>query len=511
MQILIIDFGSQYTALIGRSLRELGVRSLILPPDRAEKWLKEHAPKGIILSGGAASVYEDDAPKLSDAILRCGIPLFGICYGMQYLAHVFGGIVEPVRGLRGYGEAEFEARVYDPLFRGIHGFAEDHSFLKNRVWESHGDSVVRVPEGFSCIGYTNGVTIAAMSSLEKKIWGLQFHPEVQETEQGKRILKNFLEICGVTTDWSSPDLIQEISKNTMSAVPLDVPCIMGFSGGVDSTTLAAILAPIFGERLVCVTIDCGQLRAGEFDEICDNARIAGIKRHIVRCDHSSICFGEEVDAEAKRLLFQMQYRAILEYEAKKAGALFLLQGTLAPDMIESRTIGAAAHIKTHHNVGLVSDLVQLHPLRELFKYEVRDLARHLKLPAFISERMPFPGPGLFCRIVGVPVNAKHLEIVRWADYEVRKMVREAGIERDISQLVVALLGLKTVGVKGDGRSYGYAIGIRAVQTSDFMTCRGYQLPPALRRRLQKTLTAHEAITRVWFDENDKPPATVEFE
>lgn len=517
MQILIVDLGSQYTTLISRQLRGLGVRSIILPPEKVSTWLKENKPKGIILSGGAASIYEDDAPRPPDGVLSDNIPILGICLGMHWLAQRLGGRVESCLAEKEYGAAEMTLCEPDPLFLGLVNDAEI------TVWMSHGDSVTAIPSNFRVIGETADRTAAAISWPARSVWGLQFHPEVNHTEHGRAILENFLEICSVKRDWIPDDVITRIRREVAAAVGPDENCILAFSGGVDSSTLTAIVAPVLGNRLVCVALDHGGLRAGEATEVTENALAAGCWYSREPANRPSfdilghwktflnVVAAAGTDAEAKRRAFRGQYQIDLETLAAEADARILIQGTLAPDIIESGRVGAAATIKTHHNVGMNTTLRQLHPLAGLFKYEVRDLARNLGLPPSITERKPFPGPGLYCRIIGVPVTAELLELVRWADAEVRGIIAAADIEEEFAQLVVALIGVRTVGVKGEGRSYGYAIAVRAVQTSDFMTCRGYQFPPEVRRRIQRALTKHQEITRVWFDENDKPPATVEFE
>lgn len=511
MQIAIIDLGSQYTYLIARSLRELGVRSVVLAPQNIEPWFKDNKPKGIILSGGAASIYDEDAPSINYGVLVArGVPILSICLGMHGLVKHFRGKVvnRPVSAQ--YGPADFTLTGYeDRLFKNIPAGAHAMPRSFGTVWMSHGDSVDKI-NGLEMrvLGVSDGV-IAAVRSLYGPVWGLQFHPEVRDTQYGKEIFRNFLEICGTTEDWKPVDIIQEIREEVLQAVPEDARCILAFSGGVDSTTLAAILAPVLKERLICLTVDAGQLREGEIEEIKINAIQAGCAPVIVSCKEiflGPLGFGSITDAEIKREVFQRKYKYILEEEAKRLSATYLIQATLEPDRIESADMGQAVKIKTHHNVGFQSWLKQLHPFR-LFKDEVRELARALGLSSEVSERMPFPGPGLFIRIVGVPVNEERLETVRWAHAKVRKIVRKTGLESEISQLVVALIGVKTVGVGGDHRIYTYPIAVRAVKTFDFMTCSGYEFPPEIRRRIKKVLAPH----RVWFDENDKPPATVEFE
>lgn len=504
MQILIIDLGSQYTPLIGRRLRECGVRSLVLPPSRAEEWLKNNTPKGIILSGGYASIYEKDAPKPPSSLLSCGIPLLGICYGNHWVVYESGGEVVQNHSEIEYGEAFLKVNLCDPLFCGI---------KESIVWVSHGDSVTKLPEGFEPIGSTCVCFNSAIRSISRKIWGVQFHPEVAETECGKKIFENFLAVCGAEADWKPSDVAEEIRESVFRVIPDSEECVLAYSGGVDSSLLAKIVQPVLGDRLHCVTIDAGHLREGECGEIQKNARSIGV--HLDVLDYQTVgasWFRGITDAETKRQSFQSGYFRALEEYARHIHACHLFQGTLYPDMIESSQEGMADLIKTHHNVGYTSRyFVQHHALGNLFKDEVRDLARALGLSPEICEREPFPGPGLFIRVVGTPVTEKNISIIRWADYEVRDIVRNIDCRKDISQLVVALIGVKTVGVKGDRGDYGYAICVRAVTTSDFMTCRGYQFEKETRRAIQTRLTTHPNITRVWFDENDKPPATVEFE
>lgn len=511
MQILIIDLGSQYTLLIGRRLRESGVRSLILPPQKVEEYLAKETPKGIILSGGAASIYDSDSPKPPENILKLNVPILGICLGMHWLVQVFGGEIRREEAHIEYGPAALNAS-FNPLLEGVPSGYDDRRLARqSTVWASHSDSVRVMPLCFEDIGESGdrGRTIAAISHKERPIWGLQFHPEVEQTEYGRMILENFLNLCHAVPDWSAQNVIAEIREEISAQVPRNANCLLAYSGGVDSTALTSILKPVLKERLTLVTIDGGQLREGEPEEIKENARSAGSSTEIISNSVTFWDIGALTDAEEKRKYFQETYFAYLDAYASRHGIKLLIQGTLAPDIIESGKAGKAAHIKTHHNIGN-SRLKQLHPLRALFKDEVRDLARALGLPEKVSERMPFPGPGLFCRVVGVPVTEERLGIVRWADQEVSRIIKEAQLEKEISQLVVALV-TKTAGVKGDDRSYGYTIVVRAVRTSDFMTAWGYELQSEVRRAIKHALPKHPAITRVMFDETDKPPATIELE
>ncbi len=505
MQILIVDYGSQYTLVIGRTLRELGVRSAILPPEKASAWLKSNTPKGVILSGSNFSVHNDGAPQLPENFDSTGTsyPILGICYGMQLLAHAQGGTVERPHDHREYGPAKVKVDITNPLFKNVSPETD--------VWASHGDTVTALPKGFTQIATTKG--IAGMASADNRVLGIQFHPEVVDSREGKTMLQNFLDISLVTTDWDPQDLIKEIQDEVMSLMGESDKAVLGVSGGVDSTTLVALLTPILGDKLVCVAIDTGGLRASEREELEKNVRTAGAKNFKIIDTESRFidAISQTIDAEEKRAKFRDVYKSIFKEEIKAASAKFIIQGTLATDLIESGSIGESEKIKTHHNVGLDWEVDDLHPLRNLFKYEVRELGKALNLPKEIYERNPFPGPGLYLRVVGVPVSKEHLDTVRMADKTVTEILAKHRIEKDISQLVVALLGVKSVGVKGDERVYGHILSVRAVQTVDFMTATGYYFPEEVVREITSALTQHKEIVRVLFDMTPKPPATTEFE
>lgn len=518
-QILIVDLGSQYTQLIKRRLLGLGVRSDVVSAEHAREWLALYTPKGIILSGGAKSIKDFDAPRPPDSVLAKSVPVLGICLGMHWLIDHFGGSVSGMHiSRKEYGEAHFAiGRDPDELFVGLPQSASDVARPAwIRVWMSHGDSVGQLPECLRDVGFTGSYAdrkVAAVRVADAPVWGIQFHPEVTQTEHGNVIFANFLSICKATKDWMPCDRVTEIRERMIAEIGADERCIIGYSGGVDSSVTAAILKPVLGERLDLVTIDAGNLRKNEPEEILANARNLGVNTRIIEC--SKIFFDRfslgMTDGRDKRKFFSDQYWWMLECEGMRTGAKVLLQGTLAPDCIESGVVGESSLIKPHHNIRKSEWFKTIHPLADLFKDEVRELGRHLGLPAAITERMPFPGPGLFCRINGVPITRELVEIVRFADAEVENIIYGFGLERDISQLVVALDGTRATVVKGDGGGSGYKITVKAVETVDYMTARGVELPSAARRAIKSALTRHPDITRVNFNEDDKPPATIEFE
>ncbi|MDP3769318.1 MAG: glutamine-hydrolyzing GMP synthase [Candidatus Sungbacteria bacterium] len=499
-QIVVVDLGGQYTQLLARKIREQGVRSVVLSPQAAGEILASCKPKGIILSGGWASIYNADAPHVPDSILTAGVPVLGVCLGMQWLAKKLGGTVESYASQREYGVYEFKRMAaFDPLFRDIPE--------KSLVRLSHGDSVTVLPAGAYRSGMTQNCGIASFTIPDKQIFGVQFHPECADTDYGSQILKNFLEICGTAKDWNSECLVTQIRSEVLAAVPKGAKLLHLFSGGVDSTVIAKILEPVFQDRLVCIFIDTGSLREGEIIEVRRNAVAASCSLlHFEAKQEFMAAMNGLVGGETKRLAFQGVYRRKMEELKATFKTSCVTQGTLATDLIESGQEGGASVIKIHHNVGVDS----INPLRSLFKDEVRDLARFLGLPDFVSERMPFPGLGLFIRVVGIPITEETMGIVHWADARGREIIRASGCEQEISQLVIGV-GLPTVGVKGDGRVDGYAALVRAVQSVDFMTASGYEIPSLVRRRLINALMQHDKIVRVLFDETPKPPGTIEFE
>lgn len=507
IQVLIVDYGSQYTLVIGRTLRELGVRSAILPPDKAEHFLSQYTPKSVILSGSNWSVHNDGAPSLPNNLDITGTkyPILGLCYGMQLLAYKLGGAVDRPHGHREYGPAKVTVDNTHPLFLNVS--------KETDVWASHGDTVTKLPEGFKEIAVSGG--IAAMTNSDNRVLGIQFHPEVVDTKEGKTMLQNFLDISNCVKDWNPTDLIKEIQDEVMNVVNASAKqnVVLGVSGGVDSTVLAALLAPVLGDKLICLAIDTGGMRSGELEELKTNVESAGVKNLVVveASDEFIKNISTTIDAQEKRGKFRDVYKRIFEEQIAKNDAGFIVQGTLATDIIESGEAGKSALIKTHHNVGLAWEVDDLHPLRNLFKYEVRELGKALNLPSAVYERNPFPGPGLYLRIVGLPVSQENLDLVREADKTVTEIIKKYNLEKEISQLIVGILGVKSVGVKGDERVYGHALAIRAVQTIDFMTAKGYYFPQEVVEEITNALTKHKEIVRVFFDMTPKPPATTEFE
>lgn len=496
-KILILEFGSQVTMLIERTLRERGYRSAILPSEKAYDWLTENQVKGIILSGSWASATDEDAPAPPAWILELKIPVLGICYGMQKIVQMLGGELGQSDEKKEYGEVH---ATFCP-----HLLFED--IPSGVVWASHGDSVLRLPSGFESIASSPDNEFLAMSNREQKKLGVLFHPEMVETVSGGKILENFAKICGCEKDWAPTDFIEEMLEGVAKELGKNGKAVMGISGGVDSTTLGAILSKKFGNRIFPFCIDTGSLRAGELEEIKNNFRLAQIPFNVIDASHLFLpVIQQYLDAEQKRKVFSGIYARVALDTAKKFGTDKFIQASIAPDFIETGLRNGAL-IKTHHNVGVPG----FHPFRSLFKYEVRAISRVYGLPPEITERQPFPGPGLFVRAVGIPANEAILEIIRQADVLVAGITKESGDYDKMSQLVVAYLGVLMVGVKGDTRCYKPPIAVRAILTSDYMTGIGYQIPHDVRREISRRVAKNTEVSRVLYDEGDKPPATTEFE
>ncbi len=514
-RLLILDFGSQYTQLIARKVRELGVYCEILPWDMPVEELVDFAPRGVILSGGPESTTQADAPRIPDCVLNMGVPLLGICYGMQSLAMQLGGRVVGADE-REFGYAEVEVSGSSRLL----GDLSDHLDAKRLdVWMSHGDRVEVLPSGFSSVARTEHVPIVAMEHASQPWFGIQFHPEVTHTRQGSEILRRFaVDICGCEALWTAEGIIEDQIARVRAQVG-NAQVLLGLSGGVDSSVVAALLHQAIGDQLTCVFVDTGLLRYQEGDQVMETfARHMGVKviRVNARDEYFAALAGVD-DPEAKRKIIGGLFVEIFEDEAGKLSDVqFLAQGTIYPDVIESagaRT-GKAHVIKSHHNVGGLPEHMKLalvEPLRELFKDEVRRLGDALGLPHEMIHRHPFPGPGLGVRVLGA-VNAEAVSVLQKADHIFIQELRAAGWYERTSQAFAVYLPVKSVGVVGDARAYEPVIALRAVETIDFMTARWAELPYALLDRVGRRIVNEvRGVSRVVYDVTGKPPATIEWE
>ncbi len=507
--IIILDFGSQYTQLIARRIRELNIFSEILPFNATVEEIKKHNPKGIIFSGGPASVYQPDAPKPDERVYQLGLPILGICYGLQVITDYFGGkVVKADR--HEYGKAELEILDNSDLFSGLPN--------KIDVWMSHGDKVVELPKGFEPIAKTENSPFASVRDKKRKIWGVQFHPEVSHTPLGKEILKNFaVKIAGCKQDWTMGNFISEKVKEIREEVG-DKKVICALSGGVDSSVAAVLVHKAIGDNLTCIFVDNGLLRKGEREQVektfRENFHIPLVV--VDAKDRFLKALKGITDPEKKRKIIGNLFIEVFEEEAKKIPDVeYLVQGTLYPDVIESVSVkGPSAVIKTHHNVGGLPERMNLkliEPLRELFKDEVRQLGKELGLPDEIVYRQPFPGPGLAIRIIG-EVNREDLDILREADAILLEEIKKAGYYTKLWQSFAVLLPIQTVGVMGDYRTYEKVIAIRAVNSSDGMTADWAKLPyDLLDRIMRRIINEVEGVNRVVYDITSKPPGTIEWE
>lgn len=513
-KILILDFGSQYTQLIARRVREAQVYSELHPWDMSEADISAFNPSGIILSGGPNSVYEEETPKAPACVFELGVPVLGICYGMQTMAAQLGGAVETGH-VREFGYAELQASGDSPLLRGI----EDKQGGILDVWMSHGDKVSALPDGFEVICSNASTPIAGMADESRRFYALQFHPEVTHTHQGRAMLSRFVhDICGCDREWTMPHYIDEALAKIREQVG-DEDVILGLSGGVDSSVAAALLQRAIGDQLTCIFVDNGLLRLNEADQVM--AMFAGNLG--VKVDHvdASEKFLSELagvsDPEAKRKIIGREFVHVFQQEAEAMpNAKWLAQGTIYPDVIESAgSKTKKAHtIKSHHNVGGLPDTLHLkllEPLRDLFKDEVRELGVALGLPHDMVYRHPFPGPGLGVRILG-EVKKEYAELLRRADAIFIDELRASGWYEKTSQAFVVFLPVKSVGVMGDGRTYEWVVALRAVETQDFMTAHWAELPHALLAKVSnRIINEVRGINRVVYDVSGKPPATIEWE
>lgn len=521
-RILILDFGSQVTQLIARRVREAHVFCEIHPNDVSDAFIREFSPKGIILSGSHASTYEDQQLRAPQAVWEAGVPVLGICYGMQTMAAQLGGTVE-WSDHREFGYAEVRAHGHTKLLDGVQDFAtpEGHGMLK--VWMSHGDKVTALPPGFKLMASTPSCPIAGMADEARGYYAVQFHPEVTHTLQGRALLERFvLKIAGAQPDWVMRDHIEEAVARIREQVGSD-EVILGLSGGVDSSVAAALIHRAIGDQLTCVFVDHGLLRLNEAQLVMDMF-VGRLHAKVIHVDASEQFLGHlkgVTDPEAKRKIIGREFVEVFQAEAKKLqsvgrGAKWLAQGTIYPDVIESggAKTKKATTIKSHHNVGGLPEtlgLALLEPLRDLFKDEVRELGVALGLPPEMVYRHPFPGPGLGVRILG-EVKREYADLLRRADAIFIDELREFGWYDKTSQAFAVFLPVKSVGVMGDGRTYDYVVALRAVQTSDFMTADWAELPYALLKKVSsRIINEVRGINRVTYDVSSKPPATIEWE
>ncbi|MCD7778879.1 MAG: glutamine-hydrolyzing GMP synthase [Clostridiales bacterium] len=505
--VVVLDFGGQYNQLIARRVRDLNVYCEVKSYKTPIEEIKKMNPVGIIFTGGPNSVYLETSPTISPEIFSMGIPVLGICYGSQLMAHLLGGEVKPAEKSE-YGKTETNFSADSLMFKDIP--------TKSITWMSHTDRIEKVPEGFKITAFSETCPVAAMENSEKALYAVQFHPEVQHTEYGQQILKNFLyNVCKVSGDWSMKNYINT-AVNDVRAKVGEGKVLLALSGGVDSSVLAALLSKAVGNKLTCIFVDHGLMRKNEGDEV--EAAFADRELNFIRVNAGERFLGKlkgVTDPETKRKIIGEEFIRVFEEEAKKIGKVdFLAQGTIYPDVIESGS-GDAAVIKSHHNVGGLPDYVDfkdiVEPLRLLFKDEVRRLGRELNLPDYLVNRQPFPGPGLAIRIIG-DITEEKVKILQDADYIFREEIAKAGLDTEINQYFAVLTSMRSVGVMGDFRTYDYTLALRAVTTTDFMTADFARIPyDTLAQISNRIVNEVSSVNRIVYDVTTKPPSTIEWE
>lgn len=509
--VVVIDFGGQYNQLVARRVRECNVYCEIYSYKTDLEKIKAMNPKGIILTGGPSSCYEENAATCSPELFQMGIPVLGLCYGAQLMAHVLGGRVERA-AVREYGKTEVHVDNTSPLFAGVSA--------ETICWMSHFDYIAEMAPGFKAIATTENCPVAAAECAEQKLYAIQFHPEVLHTTEGSKMLYNFVRgICGCSGDWRMDSFVEESIKAIREKVG-DGKVLLALSGGVDSSVAAGLLSRAIGKQLTCVFVDHGLLRKNEGDEVEEVFGEGGqFDLNFIRVNAQERYYSKlagVTEPEQKRKIIGEEFIRVFEEEAKKIGAVdFLAQGTIYPDVVESGLGGESAVIKSHHNVGGLPDYVDfkeiIEPLRNLFKDEVRKAGLELGIPEKLVFRQPFPGPGLGIRIIG-EVTAEKVKIVQEADAIYREEIANAGLDKSVGQYFAALTNMRSVGVMGDERTYDYAVALRAVNTVDFMTAEAAQIPfDVLQKVMSRVINEVKGVNRVFYDLTSKPPGTIEFE